>query len=123
MSEAEVLQAAQAAWSNVLSIAAMQLTLLSGYLIVAYVVGRELSRSQVVIVNLLYLTMYGLLAFASYTFVMRAAHLMQYAVELSNQRLTPAWPKVAIVTSVVFVLAMVASLKFMWDIRHKGKEQ
>jgi hypothetical protein len=54
MELAELVQATQAAWSNVISIGALIITIISGYLVVAYVAGRDMTRSQVVIVNSLY---------------------------------------------------------------------
>lgn len=119
MDVGEVLQAAQAAWSNVISIGALLVTIISGYLVVAYVAGKNMTRSQVVIVNTLYVLFLTLILMSGRAFTMRATELMWIAVELSNQRLSDPNPHFVYAIRFVFVFALVASLKFMWDIRHQ----
>lgn len=118
----EVLQAAQAAWSNVISIGALIVTIISGYLVVAYVAGNDMTRSQVVIVNTLYVLFISVALMSGRAFTIRATELMRISVELSNERLSSSWmPDLVYGWRVVYLVAVAASLKFMWDIRHKRK--
>ena len=55
MTEAELVEMGLAHWSNAISIVGLTITLISGYLIVAYIVGAEMTRSQVITVNILYM--------------------------------------------------------------------
>ena len=77
MSEAELFEAGQFAYSNSLAAFAIYITLLSGYIAVAYL-----------------------------------------ALEMSTQRKAGPLPLVAELAVVVMVFCYLASLKFMWDIRH-----
>ena len=97
----ELLQAAQAAWATTISTGALLTTILSGYLIVAWVAGKDMSRSQIVIVNALYVAFYSLTLVSTHIFTMRATELMQIAVELSNERLSRPFPDIAHVLGVV----------------------
>ena len=45
MPKAEMIQAAQATWGNTISLVAILITLMSGYLVAAYLVGSQLGRA------------------------------------------------------------------------------
>ena len=119
----EVLLAAQAAWGNVISVGALIVTIISGYLVVAYVAGKDMTRTQVIIINTLYVLFMTASLMSGRAFTIRATELMQIAVELSDERLSSPWPDVIYFWRFVYLSAMAASLKFMWDIRHTAKER
>ena len=56
MTESELLEASALYWGNTISILTILTTIISGYLIAAYVVGKELTRTQAIIINILYYT-------------------------------------------------------------------
>jgi len=118
MSEAELFQSAQAVWSNALSLMVVIISLLSGYLVVAYVVGKELTRSQVTIVNGLYILLCAFVLMGLYTFSNRATELANLSLAMSQTReLGPQnWIPLGMVF--IFVVCIAVSLKFMWEIRH-----
>lgn len=123
MEAGELLQAGQAAWSSALSVGAILVTITSGYLVVAYVAGKDMTRPQVTIVNCLYALVFVFSLVSTLAFVMRATELMQVAAELSNQRISGPRPVPALLGHVLWLFVLAASLKFMWDIRHKTKER
>ena len=118
MSEAELFQSAQAVWSNALSLMVVIISLLSGYLVVAYVVGKELTSSRVLIVNGLYILLSTFVLMGLYTFSNRAtelANLNPYQAEKKDNG-TQNWIPLGMV--LIFVVCIAASLKFMREIRH-----
>ncbi len=101
------------------------LTVVSGYLIVAYLVGADLKRGQAALISAL---------FVGYSTAQILAQLSQID-SLMRFSVTTAelFPNAPISTSPALIqlgyawpflelLAMLASLKFMWDIRHPKTE-
>lgn len=120
MSEAELFQSAQGVWSNAISLLVVQITLLSGYLVAAYVIGKELTSSQVTIVNGLYILLSSFVLMGVYTFSNRATELANLSIAMSETReLAPQnWIPLGMV--IIFSVCLAASLKFMWDVRHQN---
>ena len=59
MTEAELLDNAIMAWSSDVTTFSVSITIISGYLIVAYITGASLTRYQVTVVNGLYIGAIG----------------------------------------------------------------
>jgi small-conductance mechanosensitive channel len=108
-------------------------TILFGYLIAAYFIGAQLTRPQVTILNVLYLaTVISTLAIMAADF----AGLMgywgsanRYMEELERSAVTNDTSIVTVLSGEFFLLGMVintalviASLYFMWSIRHPKTE-
>lgn len=121
MTEAELLEIAQAIWGNVIALIALYLTILSGYLIVAYSVAADMTRSQVLIVNSLYLLVVIFLLLSIYTLSLRGNELAMLSIEMSTQRQLGPKVYLPLGVSATFVICTLASLKFMWDVRHPRK--
>lgn len=117
MTEAELIQAAQATWANVISLTVLQISLLSGYLVIAYLAGKDLTKSQVLIVNGLYILLSWFILTTMYALSNRATEMAVLSIELSDTRtLEPQnWLPLGIIA--IFVVCLCASLKFMWDVR------
>lgn len=118
MTEAELWELILLSQGNVTSVAAIYFTVLSGYLIVAYLVGQKLTTTQFITVTGLFTAAELLLTLGFYAFVSRAAFLMQFTEETyrspASQFISPVpWG------IVVFSLGGIAAcLKFMWDVRN-----
>lgn len=122
MTEAELLENSLIAWSNFVTTFGVALTVVSGYLIAAYTTGASLTRSQVSIINGLYLgTILSLLG-GLYGFRATAADLETIAWAMSTQRTYAPIPWIAWGALVFIFLCALSSLKFMWDIRHSKTE-
>ena len=122
MTEGELIQAAQATWANVITLTTVEITLLSGYIIMAYLAGKELDRSQVTIVNALYLLLSLFVLMGIYSLAARATEMAALSIEISGKReLGPQiWLPIGVV--VIFAFCITASMKFMWDVRHPKTE-
>lgn len=122
MTAADWIEMAQTADSNTIACFGILITLMSGYLVVAYLVGEKLTRAQVVIVNALYVI--------SALSVMAAHSNHNYEALLARHHAHFADPQVAtavdpalltvIPTSLALIniCLIVSSLYFMWSIRH-----
>ena len=122
MTEAELVSAAQALWANVIALMAILLSVVSAYLIVAYLAGSKLTRSQAVIVNSLYILVSVYLVWGSFSLAERAIEHATIAIDMSTQRELGPTPNVARALVALFGVCSLASLKFMWDVRHPKTE-
>ena len=101
---------------------AILLSVLSAYLVVAYLAGSKLTRSQVVIVNSLYILVSVFLVWAMFVLSQRALEVATLAINISTQRELAPTPNVALALVAMFGVCSLASLKFMWDVRHPKAE-
>lgn len=111
-------------WGISLMTLTLLITIISGYLVIAYVAGADMTRSQVVIVNSLYLfmslsTLWSLLVISN-----RAADFEDIAYAMSSGPVASLKSRgdVAVAMIVAFTIAITASLKFMWDVRHSKSD-
>ena len=96
----------------------LMISLVSGYLIVAWLVGHKLERSQVALVNTLFLSINLLFGFA-WAGRIRVAMSYQTELLLLNPDRLPLIGEWLIPSASAFVaVTVMACLKFMWDIRH-----
>ena len=95
---------------------ALYLTLLSGYLIVAYVQGKHLSRMQAAIITTLFLCW----TFVNTLSSVSALNAAVYFGHTYGAGLLPEWGSLSI--AVLQGLGTLAALKFMWDVRHPKTE-
>jgi hypothetical protein len=91
---------------------ALCLTCLFGYLVVAYLEGKKLRKSQAAIITGLFVLWSLLNTFAAFLATDSAVY---FSHTYRADRL-PAWSPVAVFA--LQVLGTVAALKFMWDVRH-----
>ena len=102
----------------------LYLTVSSGYLIVAYLAGAQLTRSQTLFVSALFLVFafYALWGVAQYWASGDEARLALEElgadmIELNYLGLNPV-----VIALPMGVLGILGSLKFMWDVRHPKTE-
>ena len=122
MSEAELLEISNIMWSNAISLLGLAITLISGYLIVAYIAGANMTRAQTIIINILYIGFMLFLIMTMLSFSYSAGELATVAFEMSTQLTTPPRTILAYTIGAFVTFCAAASLKFMWDIRHPKKE-
>ena len=123
MEEAELLRLAAESVNNAITSFTVLLTISTAHLMASYKVGKQLNRSQVVIVNLLFTVcsiFFTLLAgFAvrrAVTFGSAAANLNTVEVEYHEFEMAALWMG----AMCTFIYA--ACLKFLWDVRHSKTE-
>jgi hypothetical protein len=122
MSEAELLEVSNIMWGNAISLLGLAITLISGYLIVAYIAGANMTHSQAIIINILYIGVALLLFLTMMSFSYSAGELATVAFEMSTQLTNPPRTMLAYAIGAFVTFCVAASLKFMWDIRHPQKE-
>jgi len=98
------------------------ITILSGYLVVAWLIGAKLTRTQVGLINALFIGFQVMLVLSwggRWEFYFRLANALHsfdpdfYAV---------THPAIVSVFGILMVASIVGCLKFMWDIRHPKTE-
>ena len=122
MVEAELLEISSMTWGNAIALAGLVITLISGYLIAAYIVGADMTHSQSVLINILYIGFASFLVLSFFAFSQSAIHLDALAYEMSTQRSIEPRPELAYTVGIFMGFCVLASLKFMRDIRHPRSE-
>ena len=118
MSESEILELAHLSMSNMLASFAILLTLISGYLIIAYTAGASFSRIQIAIINILYVSMTLTFLFAVYGYCQAAVDFSLEARELNPGRPYRGTEHFPLITVGINALAIVSSLYFMRHVRN-----
>ena len=122
MTEAEIIESMGIYFALVSDMLPLYLTTTSGFLIVAYLVGKRLTTSQMVIISGLYLTFALVTTYLSVGYGLRG---LSYIPEL--QKVSPSTELygtkvVPIALGVIMIGGVIASLKFMWDIRRASAD-
>lgn len=121
MTAAEWLEFSTSSASNSYATFAMIITMASGYLAAAYLVGEKITRSQVVLINLVFVpTMlffsgnaYGALEDALIARIQATAMLSEFGAMSSAQGRF-----YILAAAFVYLSILTICLKFMWDVRH-----
>ncbi|MEJ6703420.1 MAG: hypothetical protein ACKVKL_06170 [Pseudomonadales bacterium] len=92
---------------------ALYFTVVSGYLIVAYLVGEQLSKSQMIIVSSLFSVLAFSLVFGSYSFFAEANRVGSVTASSVEYWL-------AAVIGLAELAGIISAFKFMFDIRKKA---
>jgi hypothetical protein len=114
----ELVEAAGTYYGLGVDLLTLYMSVTSGYLIVAYLIGDKLTKSQTTIVNTLYIVMSSLTTYGVTVWITRGAYfaLQPSAIEvgmpLHATYLAPA------MIGIFMTGGIVACLKFMWDVRH-----
>ena len=94
----------------------LYVTAVSGYLLVAYFVGERLTALQTAIFTCLFVFFSSFMTFGAYGFFANA----NYFGLTYGRGLAPQWTDEVCLT--LQGLGIIASLKFMWDVRYPKKE-
>ena len=123
MTESELIEAVTSYFDIGIAALTLYVTICSGYLIVAYMVGGNLTNSQAFIVSTLYCFVAGVTTFAFRTWSQRSFDYLafQESSGLSSIDLGTFRPLATVLTTIMFA-GVVACLKFMWDVRHPKAE-
>ena len=127
MNGAEWLEVYTNASSNGLTALAILLTMVSGYIAIAYLVGKKLTTLQVVLINIVYISSGTSVLLSNYGSVLdsatarwEAAGLIQEVRDVMGIEGTPEI--LALVVAGTNSLYLVISLVFMWQVRHSKAE-
>ena len=122
MTESELIEATTAYFDLAVAALTLYVTICSGYLIVAYMVGGNLTNSQALIVSTLYCFVAGVTAYACRIWGQRSFDYLafQESSGLSSIDIEASPNALSLMTAIMFA-GVVACLKFMWDVRHPKK--
>jgi hypothetical protein len=102
--------------ANAISAMALNITVMSAYLLVAYLVGKDLTRSQTLIATGLYVAFSGSGVLGIFSYYYEAFRLSQ---TYGNGSFPVWW---AYLIGGLYFAGILGCLKFMWDIRHSKTE-
>lgn len=122
MNDAELWELILISQGNMSSAMAVYLPVLSGYLIVAYLIGQKLSTFQYIAVTGLFTVSALILTFGCCAFLIRAAFLLEFTDEKYRSPASAFIPFAPQTIAALLLLGIVACLKFMWDVRHPRAE-
>ena len=83
---------------------------------------RNLNRSQVAIVNTLYVPLSTFALMSIYSMSISATEMVVLSIDITQQRTLGPTLWLPLGVTVIFVFCLLASLKFMWDVRHTKDE-
>ena len=118
MTEYELADLISSTNENGFTIITVMVSLASGYLIVAWLVGNKLQTSQVGLINALFLSFVTLFGLAWANRVRVALAYQVELLEINPDRLRVMGDWLLPAASVFFIVVTLGCLKFMWDIRH-----
>ena len=122
MTEPALVEAANSSWALVTSAIGLYVTVTSAYLVVAFLAGAKLTTSQTGIISTLYITMVITLLAGLYAWLVRGTYYSSELMALESKASTFSVPDVPIIMTAVCTAGVLASLKFMWDVRHPKTE-
>ena len=102
------------------TIASFQLyiSLIIAFLVATYLTANRMTGTQIVIVSTLFSIAALLTAWATYSYMTRAVPLADQMEVLNPDTRYGAQPWARDMLGILMILGILASLKFMWDVRH-----
>ena len=124
MTESDFAEMIQGSMNNGFTSFTIWLTIVSGYLYVAYSAGRDLTKLQVTIINSLYIVASIVFTASSSLFFSRAAATIQVKAEIIPSAVLPAtnmklMEAIILGMFIVMFSGLLASLYFMINIRRE----
>ena len=112
---------AHAAYSNSIACVAIIITVFFAYLVAAYTVGHKLTRSQLILINSLFLLVALWMTFCIAGFITGGVNApLQARAQNPDLQGIPLTTAIPAGVAVMELLLISGCLKFMWDIRHPG---
>ena len=120
MTEYEILELTYSVIDSMATVFAVYLTILTGYLVVAYLIGKQLVTHQVFVINSLFIAITGVQIYSVYQYALEIEALLQTKEQLSP--LTPfqlamVQPVGSYLTVVLMLFGVLASLYFFMNMR------
>jgi hypothetical protein len=122
MTESELVEAWGIFLGNSQTAMALYLSILSGYLIIAYIVGRKLSRVQVIILSTMFFFASAFCTLVLTTWWQRALEFAHEARAINPERIVSNSQEGVYTVAVLFSVGILASLYFMWNVRHSNPD-
>ena len=122
MTPYELSDLAQSAFGNATANYAVFLSVVTGYLVTAYLIGAELTQVQVRLLTALFLVVAVILIWSMSAYVFWGERYSTLARPDGVQRsLMAPQPWVPVVLALVNLLTVTVCLFFMWNVRHRKR--
>ena len=105
-----------------MSALALYLTTVSGYLIVGYLAGKSLTASQAVIVSVLFIVFALFFGYGAVGYFRRALLVVDELMTMNPGEFIGVKPWLVFLVAGLCFTGILASLRFMWDIRHPKRK-
>ena len=124
MTQYETLDLAQSAFSSSIAAYALFLSIVTGYLVTAYMAGKELDRAQVLLLSGLFLVVVSIAIWSvsSYIYWGTVYSLTAGSEKIGRSIMAPK-PWLPGFMAIVNSLTAMACLLFMWRIRHEKQDE
>ena len=122
MTEAELWELILMSQGNMGTMLALYFSVLSGYLVVSYLIGNKLTTLQSTLISGLFVIFGILCVIGTVAYLGRAAFLLQFTDETYRSPLSDLIPYTPLITAAILLIGVVACLKFMLDLRHPKSE-
>lgn len=122
MSEYELVESVGIYISNSLQSISVYVTIVSAYLVVAFIAGSRLTRRQVIIINTLFIASAGIFTYTTVGLLLRQRYFVLQLAQLESDTFLAGTVPLAPVLGLIQLGGIAAGLKFMWDVRHSRKE-
>ena len=117
MTEAELVQHFWSSVENAISTTIMYISVFSGYLIIAYLVGARLTPIQALITTGAFVV-FGVWCMWGATVFWNSAYVVGMELHHIRPELVPLDLNPAVVCFTLLSIGVFGALKFMWDVRH-----
>ena len=122
MEMADLVESSGIYYGLAVEVLSFYMTVTSGFLIVAYLAGKNLSTPQVFIISTLYIGMAALAAYAATVWVLRGYFFAYQQLEMDDSIPIYATYGIPYCLGLFLFGGIFASMKFMWDVRHPKPE-
>ena len=118
MTEGELVQSITAYYELSGNALSMYVTVSMGYLVAAYFIGYNLTKSQVIVVSTLYAVVAAVMSYAMFGYMARGFTYVEMQNALNPELVSYSSPVFYVLLPMIFGAGIIACLKFMWDVRH-----
>jgi len=124
MTEYEIRDLMTGVLGNATPVTTLYISVISGYLIIAWLVGRQLTRPQVILINIFFTLFSTMLAFRWGVSMRTVIAYREMVLEINPEAvfMSQITSGGVLALQCVYLAIVFASLKFMWDVRHPKTE-
>ena len=122
MTEAELIEALTSYHDLMFNVLGIYLTVTSGYLAVAYIIGDRLTTHQVTVISVLFIFFAGVSTWGAFGYAMRGMDYVEPLRLLNPDRIYYGHPAAGAIICGILSGGILASLSFMWSVRRPKAE-